>query len=459
MDVVHVKGRGRRQTFMTLPLMTFFLLLSCGADKADLPHIDPAKVAITLERSACFGDCPVYRVTVYGSGRVIFSTGFEPVDSVDAVHRQYARSHGVLLRGKHEDQIEPEAVAELVKQFEAGRFWHLKNEYRAGVTDSPTQTLTFDTGQRRKTVIDYVGREVGMPEVVTELELAVDRVAGTDRWVAGSSALIGWLERTQFDFRTAEGTKLAVAGEFGSAAETMVITLVDRGVPLDQPIAVAKGARSSRGSAILPGTSLVEASIKRGHAKLFKKLTTLGWLDRLGKNNAAQAFATDAAGCSPALVDAVADAGVEIDRDAAKNIDAYEGEPQGKTALAELASSYTCQDEPSRVETARRLLARGANPNHRDSLGRTPLYGVENFDLLNELLSHGADAAANSKDGQSMVFGSWTDAIVLRLLEAGASPVGRYDIDGNKTLAQQAKDRNMPKVAKWLADHPEAMKQ
>ena len=55
-----------------------------------------------------------------------------------------------------------------------------------------------------------------------------------------------------------------------------------------------------------------------------------------------------------------------------------------------------------------------------------------------------------------MVFGSWNDSIVLRLLEAGASPVGYDDNDATRTLAQRAKDRKMPQVARWLAEHPEA---
>lgn len=340
-------------------------------------------------------------------------------------------------------------MAELIKQFEAANFWHLESEYRAGVTDNPTQTLTFDTGRQRKTVVDYVGQEVGMPKAVTELELAVDRVAKTDRWVAGSPTLIKWLDRNRFDFRSSQAIELAAAGELGNAAEETIVALIDRGAPLEQHL----------GETPEPvGVTIVEASIRRGHAALFRKLAASGWLDRLGKDKAAVVFARDAAGCSPALVDAAGDAGVRIDQHAPHNPDAYEGDAQGKTALAELATSYVCRDEVARVETAQHLLKRGANPNHRDSLGRTPLYGVENLDLLNVLLSQGADATAKSKDRQSMVFGSWTDAIVLRLLEAGASPVGRYDIDGNKTLVQQAKDRNMPKVAKWLAEHPEAMR-
>ncbi len=38
------------------------------------------------------------------------------------------------------------------------------------------------------------------------------------------------------------------------------------------------------------------------------------------------------------------------------------------------------------VETAKHLIANGANPNHIDSLGHTPLYGVESMALLDVLL-------------------------------------------------------------------------
>ncbi len=32
-------------------------------------------VVITLERTQCFGSCPVYKLTVYGDGRVVYEGG------------------------------------------------------------------------------------------------------------------------------------------------------------------------------------------------------------------------------------------------------------------------------------------------------------------------------------------------------------------------------------------------
>jgi len=420
--------------------------------------VDQSEVAITLARSACFGPCPVYQVTIHGDGRVIFTTDTEPVGQVDEAHRRFVQSDGVLLPGTHEDNVSVADVATLIERFRAAGFWKLRHAYSTPVSDSPTYVVTFDTGKSRKTVIDYAGSESGMPHSVTELEEAIDRVANTDRWVRGTQGLLPWLERTGFDFHSGKAAELAVAAAFGDGAEETVLGLIDRGAPLDGNVTVSGSWRASPVlSTKAAGILITESAIKRGYAKLFRRMAAAGWLDKMGVANAAQAFAENAAGCSPQLVDAVAGAGIDIDVGGQRSADHDPDGPEGKTALAELATSYACEGrEVDRVKTAERLLAHGANPNRRDSLGRTPLYGVESPDLLNFLLQHGADATAKSIDGQSMVFGSWTDAIVLRLLEAGASPAGYYDVDGIRTLAEQAKYRKMPLVENWLAAHPEA---
>jgi len=191
-------------------------------------------VEISLTRSACFGACPAYKLTIDGHGLVHFTTGTDPVDEADKLHRRYARARGVLLPGTHEDRISPEAVQALLKQFEAANFWRLKNEYRALATDSPTQVVSLTVGDRHKRVVDYMGTEAGMPDAVRNLEEAIDRVAGSDRWVKGTAGLIPWLEQAHFDFHSNQATVLALDGEADQADEATVLALIERGAPLEE---------------------------------------------------------------------------------------------------------------------------------------------------------------------------------------------------------------------------------
>jgi hypothetical protein len=81
--------------------------------------------------------------------------------------------------------IPVQAVSTLAAKFRQARFFALKSQYRADVTDQVTTTLTFEDAGRSKTVEDYAGEMVGMPRAVLDLEQAVDATAGTDRWVKG----------------------------------------------------------------------------------------------------------------------------------------------------------------------------------------------------------------------------------------------------------------------------------
>ncbi|RUL75976.1 DUF6438 domain-containing protein [Dyella choica] len=447
-------GQSFHKPFLTV-VFAFIAALSTVAHSAAPELTTPDDATISLTRSACYGECPDYTVVIHGDGRVHFSTEVAAVSGADVVFRQYARSQGVLLPGTHEDSVPPQNVAELLAQFQRGGFWQLKDRYAARAMDNPTQIITLAVGGRHKQVIDYLGTEVGMPQAVLDLEDAIDRVAGTARWVEGNAALIPWLARQGFDFHSVQASELAVAGERHGADEAMVLALLDRGASLNLPVDDSPVPRKVAGAPEPAGVLLIQATIRRGHAQVFQRLAAHGWLARWGKAKAAEAFAEQAAGCSPKLVDAVAAAGIDIDTVEHRAPGSDWQDVQGRTALNVLGDSYACgPNKDARVQTALRLLAHGANPNHRDSEGHTPLYQVEDLGLLNLLLANGADATIKSNTGESVVFGSWTDAIVLRLLQAGASPAGHY-YDG-MTLAQQTALRKMPHVAKWLAHHPEA---
>ncbi len=135
---------------------------------APAPVIRPdSKVDITLSRSMCYGRCPVYKVSVSARGIVFDGEAF------------------VAATGRQTDTVDPSAVRALAKKFVAADFYSMRDEYRAGVTDNPTYTLSIAIDGHKKQVVDYVGQWVGMPAVIVELEGDVDALAHTERWIKG----------------------------------------------------------------------------------------------------------------------------------------------------------------------------------------------------------------------------------------------------------------------------------
>jgi hypothetical protein len=127
-------------------------------------------VKIQLTRTVCYGRCPAYSVTIRGDGSVHFRGD-------RYVHDQ----------GEQDAHIDPDRVKELVRQFESANFFAAGDRYVAQVTDNPTYTLILTVAGKTKTVTDYVGEQVGMPLVITDLENAVDDAAGTERWIKGDA--------------------------------------------------------------------------------------------------------------------------------------------------------------------------------------------------------------------------------------------------------------------------------
>lgn len=126
---------------------------------------DAGPVEITLSRTACYGFCPDYTVTITGEGQVTY------------VGRRF-----VNVTGEQRATISREEVAGLIARFDAIGFDGLRDAYRAGVTDMPTYTVSLLRNGRRKTVVDYAGLNAGMPQAVRDLQDEIDRVAGTGRW-------------------------------------------------------------------------------------------------------------------------------------------------------------------------------------------------------------------------------------------------------------------------------------
>src|SRR5260370_19436974 len=122
-------------------------------------------VKISLSRTGCYGMCPSYSVEVHGDGAVL-----------------YGGRAFVAITGSHRTSVSSDVVSEIVEAFRAVDYFSLKDKYMWGATDLPTYTTSISIDGKTKRVIDYAGQQVGMPESVSRLEDAIDRLSGVERW-------------------------------------------------------------------------------------------------------------------------------------------------------------------------------------------------------------------------------------------------------------------------------------
>ena len=127
---------------------------------------------IVLERTACFGLCPVYTLTVNRSGKVRFE----------------GRAH-VWETGPQSGRISREDFGKLVKKIEEIDFFSLKDRYDGKnadgsgvtVTDLPTRKTSVTRGNRTKTVENYFRG----PKGLKELEDLIDELTKSAEWITG----------------------------------------------------------------------------------------------------------------------------------------------------------------------------------------------------------------------------------------------------------------------------------
>ncbi len=133
--------------------------------ETDIPQYDLSDVVVTMRRTACFGHCPVYTVTIYGSGRVEFRG------------ENYVARKGVFL-----DSIPQEDVNRLVHALHSKGFFSMQDRYdNRHITDLPATITAFESGTTKKSVYDYHGA----PEQLREIERLIDDIARTEQWIKG----------------------------------------------------------------------------------------------------------------------------------------------------------------------------------------------------------------------------------------------------------------------------------
>lgn len=126
---------------------------------------------LTLERTPCFGTCPVYRVTASASGTVRFE----------------GKSH-VSHPGSAVGQISKARLDSLLAELKAGGYFGLEEAYVVGspacgnaATDLPTVTTSVTLDGLTKRIEHYRGC-TGAPQTLSRLEERIDEVLNSAQW-------------------------------------------------------------------------------------------------------------------------------------------------------------------------------------------------------------------------------------------------------------------------------------
>lgn len=98
---------------------------------------------VQLERTPCYGACPVYKVTIQADGTVFYQ-GFRHVERIGAFTASVA----------------PEELQNLLRLANTVGYWRLKDGYSVNdggphVFDMPGCNVTLSTNRRTKTVTEY----------------------------------------------------------------------------------------------------------------------------------------------------------------------------------------------------------------------------------------------------------------------------------------------------------------
>ena len=121
----------------------------------------------SIERTACYGRCPIYTVSVYRDGKV-----------------EYVGKEYVKKKGKVASSITAAQVNAIDKLFTDAHYVKLANAYTSyDVTDNPSANTTYrPLGAATKKVAHYYG-DSHAPDALTTLEEDFDKLLTIDRWI------------------------------------------------------------------------------------------------------------------------------------------------------------------------------------------------------------------------------------------------------------------------------------
>ncbi|MFC2014210.1 DUF6438 domain-containing protein, partial [Chloroflexota bacterium] len=112
------------------------------------------------------GVCPEYKLTVYGSGTVV-----------------YEGKRFVRIEGKRTISISKEKVRQLLSEFKRIDYFSLNDSYEELMaTDMPSAFTSLTVDGKTKIVRHYHG-DLSAPKELTGLENKIDEIVNSNQWI------------------------------------------------------------------------------------------------------------------------------------------------------------------------------------------------------------------------------------------------------------------------------------
>ena len=147
--------------FALTVILGFLTLASCSSIKMVK---DPALASpkLVMSKGACFGECPVYTLTIYNTGLM-----------------KYNGVRFTKMDGKYEKQLtEPEYIS-LFSFIEEKNIWKLDDVYNMDIADLPALSLSYSERENTKTI---KGKSE-LPLALTEIQQYLDTLIAGDGWI------------------------------------------------------------------------------------------------------------------------------------------------------------------------------------------------------------------------------------------------------------------------------------
>ncbi len=122
-------------------------------------------LVISLDRLGCYGPCPIYKLTIYGNGKVV-----------------YKGEKNVKVVGERVTTLEKEKVAALLAEFEKINYFELSDNYQGGPTDGTSAVTSIALGNKKKTIKNYHPAP-DSPRALKELENQIDSITNSTQWI------------------------------------------------------------------------------------------------------------------------------------------------------------------------------------------------------------------------------------------------------------------------------------